>query len=99
MYVYVMNASYEKKKKKQALYTKLHYNGMKKKCINNIFNIQIYHTPALVATEECLLGTLPGSTRCKALLGRWHLSARVSRVWHSSPRRAIRTRKPANGYF
>lgn len=46
-----------------------------------------YIAPALVATEECLLGILPMSTRYK-VPDRWHLSAQVSRVWHSNRRKA-----------
>lgn len=34
-----------------------------------ILYINIYITPVLVATEECLLGILPMSTRCK-MVGR-----------------------------
>lgn len=51
--------------------------------------IDTHFTPALVAIEECLLGILPVSIRCKEISGRWHLSARVSHVWHSSHRTAM----------
>lgn len=58
-----------------------------------MFKYIIIHAPASVAIEECLLGILPMSTRCKAP-GHWHLSASVSRVLNASRRKA---RKNING--
>jgi len=71
---------------------------VKKKKKEPMYKYIYYITPVLVATEECLLGISPGSTRCKAL-GRWHLSARVSRVWHSSHRKARKNTETGKRLF
>jgi len=60
--------------------------------------VWIQHAPASVATEECLLGILPMSTRCKAP-GHWHLCASVSRVWNVSRRRASKYKKPNGNLY